>query len=387
MPFSLSERDKKLLLLLLIVAIICIPFFLYIQPTMEKNQKLEAEISELGNYKSQLEQLAMQGAYYQEDLGNIIKEKEAVFGRFPSGLPQEASIIFIYTTERAIPIRLYQVSFGEDVAAQITSEEEEKAIKVVEEATGDATQTEVIDEVVETTSLGGGLQGISTATQFTYMAGYQEFKDFLNYIQNYQDRMVITELNANYLAESDTVSGSFKLLQYAIAGPERLPVEYVEPTMLQGTTNIFMEAAGNFGEVKQDAEEADFFLMLSQPDANVDAKIVGKSGDAGQISYLTNDDNSEQEIKITFEGKSGDYKAHYSIGKKSYDKAGVTFEKEGSINLEILSSPRVGDKDKVAAKISIVNDTDITVHVKVVDDDTENPRVNIMGKTGAILMK
>jgi len=31
-----------------------------------------------------------------------------------------------------------------------------------------------------------------------------------------------------------------------------------------------------------------------------------------------------------------------------------------------------------------VNNTDLTVNVKVTDEDEENPRVSIMGKTGVI---
>ena len=62
----------------------------------------------------------------------------------------------------------------------------------------------------------------------------------------------------------------------------------------------------------------------------------------------------------------------------------MVFAPDGAINLEIISSPRVGDKDKVAAKVNVVNNTDLTVNVKVTDEDEENPRVSIMGKTGVI---
>ena len=52
-----------------------------------------------------------------------------------------------------------------------------------------------------------------------------------------------------------------------------------------------------------------------------------------------------------------------------------------------MSSPRVGEDDKVAANLNIVNKTDITVAVEVSDDDPTNPRVAITGKTGAIISR
>ncbi len=384
---KISERDKKLLLILLIVAILFLPYFFFIQPSMDKMEEIDKEITELRSVKSQLDQWAVNAEYYKTEVERMAVEKETIFQKYPSGLSQEASILFIDQTEKTIPISLYQVSFGEDVAAQITSEADKEQIQAVEEATGDHTDMEVIADTTETTSLGGGLQGIATSSQFTFSAGYEEFKAFLDYIANYRERMVITELNADYSVEMQTVEGSFKLLQYAIAGETREPVKVMEPNRLQGTSNVFMQAAGNFGEADQAGEPADFFLMLSQPEAIMEAKIIGKSGDTSEKTYLVSDDNSEQEVTITFEGDAGTYTASYSIGKKAYEGDKITFTKEGAIYFEILSSPRVGSDDKVAAKVSVINKTDVNVNVRVLEDDKEKPRVNIMGKTGAVLVK
>lgn len=44
---KLTSRDKKLLLLLAIVAVLFLPYFFVIQPLMEKNEKIISEITEL----------------------------------------------------------------------------------------------------------------------------------------------------------------------------------------------------------------------------------------------------------------------------------------------------------------------------------------------------
>ena len=161
------------------------------------------------------------------------------------------------------------------------------------------------------------------------------------------------------------------------------PVNVLEPNLMHGTTNVFMQAAGLGSDTKEETV-SDFFLMLSQPEADVESFIVGRSEDPSEETYLTSNENTRQEVTIEFEGEEGEYRAYYKIGKKNYSDEGVVFAPDGAINLEIISSPRVGDKDKVAAKVNVVNNTDLTVNVKVTDEDEENPRVSIMGKTGVI---
>lgn len=385
MNTQVRPRDIKLLLILVVLIILIIPFFFLIQPQLEKNQKLEEELKSLQTRKTYLNQLADQSQEYLASAESLGQAKLDIINKFPSELPKEASIMFIHETEKVVPIRLNNVTFGVDVAAQIVSDEEEKQIDAVEEATGDKTNDEVIEENTTTVQLSSGLSGISTETQFTFSAGYQDFKNFMLYIREYKDRMVIHSMSMTYSAETDKVTGDFNLVQYAVGGADREPVSFEEPSMMKGTTNIFMQATGNYGQA-QDVETTDFFLMLSQPDAGADAKIVGRAQDPTEATYLKSDANSEQEVTVTFEGDNGNYTAVYQIGKTAYEEP-VEFSKNSPIIFEIISSPRVGNQDKVAAKVSIINHTDQTVTVSVVNDDPENPRVDIVGRTGTIVMK
>lgn len=385
MKITLSERDKKLLLVLVIVAIICLPYFFVIQPFMDKNTKIEAEIKELRNQKQYLEDLSINEGEYAKASDEIAVMAQELLMRFPSDLPQEASILFINNTEKKIPIRLHQVTFGDDVAAQITSSADAAQIDAVEQETGDVTNDAVVEEVTETVAISGNLSGKSTETKFSFEAGYKEYKDFLEYILNYNDRMVITNMTATY--GMDVVSGNFTLKQYAISGDGRPPVNYLEPNLMHGTTNVFLQAAGMGSAEETDEAGEDFFLMLSQPDADVDALIFGKSNDATEETYFYTDKNAQQETTISFEGKDGQYTANYYIGKEAYSEEGISFAKNGSINFEVISSPRASEKDKVETKLNIVNNTDVTLHVNILDDDTENPRVTILEKTGVMVIQ
>lgn len=383
---KISDRDKKLILLLGIVALAFLPVFLFVQPSLEKNKAAQLEIDNLEITLAQLEQWSADAETYRKGIEQAALDKEVIFNQYPSALPQEAGLLFAHRTELEIPIKLHQMSFGEEVTAQITSPAETQTIPETGEAAGGETGAEVTSTAQ---TLGGDLQGLSTTTRFTFTAGYQQFKNFLNHILTYQERMVIPDMNVNYSPESDTVSGNFSLIQYAITGSERTLVPVEEPVRSQGTTNIFMEAAGGFSDsgAVEVTEQADFFIMLSRPEAVTDAKMVGRSNDPAGSSYLTSDDNSRQEITITFDGKEGAYKADYSIGKSSYKGEEILFNKSGPIVLEIISSPITEEEDRVAARISIVNRTDQTVNVRVLEDDPAKSRVDIVGKTGPILMQ
>lgn len=382
---KLSERDKKLLLILVIVIIVCVPYFFIIQPLMDKVDSLGKEISDLNAQVKYREELALMEEEYGKAAEQMAAMETELLSKFPSDLPQEASILFIHNTEQVIPISLYQVAFGDDVAAQVTSTAEEQAIEDVEAETGDTTQTEVIEDNTQTTSLGLGLTGIQTQTRFAYDAGYEEFKDFLKYIADYHDRMVITELEASYSGEMNLVSGNLTLSQYALKGEERNTVQFLEPNMIQGTTNVFKQASGNF-DTTEVAASPDFFILLNQPGADVDAIIVGQSNDVTESTYLSSTKNAKQEVNIYFEGENGKYNAYYEIGKTKYDDAGVDFDKDGNIELQIISSSRLDDSDKVEISLNIYNTSDAIVKVTTLNDDAEKPRVTIKGTEGDIII-
>lgn len=382
MNFTLSEKDKKLLLVLAIVCVICIPYFFIIQPLMDKNTALETNITELQSRKRYLTDLALNEAVYVEKTKEAAEETQKLLAKFPSDIPQEATILFADNTEKLLQIRLQQVTYGEDVTAQIASQATEQQVQAVEEEMGYESEQPVVEAVSESVVISGNLTGMSTQTQYTFEAGYDEYLSFLDHVAGYNDRMVITGMTATY--GLDVVTGNFTMMQYAIAGDGRPAVNVLEPNLMQGTTNVFLQAAGTGNS---EAGAADFFMMLSRPDADINAVIIGQSGDASQNTYLTNNDNSQNEVTITFDGKDGQYTANYEIGSEAYSKEGVTFAKNGSILFEIISSERGAENDAVGVRLHLVNHTDVTLRVVVMDDDEENPRVKVASQTGVIALQ
>lgn len=381
---TFSERDKKLLWILLVVLVACAPFILLIRPMMDKCEALTSQVTQLKNQRDYLYSLALAEDTYLEEMEKAEVTKQKLLDKFPSDILQEATLLFIDETEKKIPISLYQMGFGDNVAAQMTSAPTQEAIDEVEAATGDDTSDGIYEENAQEQQVAPGLTGLSTTIQFSYEANYEEFKEFLNYIKEGKDRMVITQLTAGYAEELDLVSGSFTLAQYAIKGEGRLPVAYLEPNMMLGSNNIFMQATGIF---TGNEDTSDFFLMLNQPQSNEDAIVWGRTLDVTEETYLSSDKNAKQEATITFTGAQGNYMAQYSIGDETLEGDGISFVADDNISLEVLSSVRADENDIVEVNLNIINETDKIVYLSVLNDDETTKRVNIKGKTGDIFTR
>lgn len=413
----ISERDKKLIIFMAMVAVILLPYFLYVQPTIKKNDTLRQEIAALKDTRTQLESKAMQAEFYRSEILRMTQDEGLILSHYPSSWPEEANLSFIHETENLISIELYQAGFGEDgvspiIAAADTAVTESTdpsaavevndATEAVAAAEADAAETEAdaaaviaaeedglnggTAETTETVSLSSELNGISITNQFSYRSGYQALKEFLVYIRDYVHRKVITNITMSYSPEDGMVSGSFSMIQYAVSGSGRPPIEIERPEIPQGTTNIFMTAAGGAGTAEAAADTYDFFILLNRPEATMDAKIIGQADDAAQTTYLVSDENNEEEITVTFEGENGQYTAVYNIGDTEIGGEPPVLYKDGPIYLEIIAAPRGGDGDEVEAAVNVINHTDQAVYVNVIEDDTDNTRVNIVGRTGSVMV-
>lgn len=385
---KLTERDKILLFILGILIILFVPFYFIVRPISELSDTLETEVAELEGRKRELENLFLRKEEFEESIQTAALEREELIGQFPAEISQEGLILFLNRTEKLIPITLSQSSFEEEVSVPISDgdiqSEDANSSEVTENADGSTTDTST-DPAIDSALTASDLMGLFTGSNIIYSGKYKNFKDFLNYILQYKDRMVISNLTAIYSSELDIVTGNLTLEQYGITGEGRIAPKITEPNLPKGTSNVFMQATGI--AASQSGENAsDFFLMLSQPEADGEAIIFGQSMDGTRETYLTSETNDLQEAAISFRGSDGNYIANYQIGDVKYSDSGegISFDKDGNIVFEVISSKRVGDKDQVGVRLSVINKSDRIVNVTVRNDDKEAPRVTITGKTGDV---
>ena len=95
------------------------------------------------------------------------------------------------------------------------------------------------DSVDENGELVEGLCAYTTMSTVEYVAQYDAFKDFLAYIMNNEDKMVLTSVSADQDDLDGTIKGVFILNQYAVSGEGRELDAAKIPAMDHGTDNIF----------------------------------------------------------------------------------------------------------------------------------------------------
>ena len=188
------------------------------------------------------------------------------------------------------------------------------------------------------------------------------------------------------------MSGNITISQYAITGSDRDYYESDIDSIDLGTENLFVSES-NPGHVIEAADEFglmtnyDIALSLSSESSDLSSVVLGRRGySSSQVSANTNDNVP---VVINLSGENGEYTISYSVGDKQYPAADKTlvdlsFNPGRSLDLMVFSSERESDNDKSGASVTINNESDMTLNIKVVNDDSSNPRFNVESVNGAV---
>ncbi len=230
---KLSDRDLKLLVLLLLVAVIVCPIFFLIRPFNEKIDSTNQHITQLKEREDFLAKLDANRAFYNSSIELLANERTKIIQDFAEGFWDENNIFFLADTEEQIPIAMTTLTFANSEPT------------IISEDTVDPNTGEVIKGLTATTSM----------TTVSYVSGYQELKDFLQYIMNQKKRMVITSISAEQ-DEAGNISGVFVLNQYAVTGEGRSLDPVSEENIDSGVDRVFGHpAAEQVEEVEETPTE------------------------------------------------------------------------------------------------------------------------------------
>ena len=236
-----------------------------------------------------------------------------------------------------------------------------------------------------------------TELGLTFETQYDGFKNLLAYIRDYEDRMVIKEIDVTYNDMTGLVSGSMVLAQYALLGPGRILPEVETGVENFGTENVFQNS--NFGgsildlladmysdflsmllgEMPEEALDelgTDYFVKVNAVTDNTNGKTIGRADDTTESTYITSASNKKEDVTFKVSGSGGSYDVYYKVGKSEYTDT-ISKPSDGKVYLRIVSTSRAGDDDDSAVNVHVLNDSDIPVVVNVEGDDSSNPRVAI----------
>lgn len=245
----MSDRDKKIILVLAIIAIVALPYVFVIKEKRIETETVKAQNVELQARLDYLRELDAQRDYFIAQTEANNKERDKIIASFPADIKQENYTMFLLQTEYSsaivdedgeilfeYPVAIPQVAYGENVV-------------------------DVISDPESGTEL--PYRAITNSSVVTYETFYPGLKHYLEYFMNNKDPMAIPTISASIDSGTGIISGTFTLSQFAIGGDDRtLPNVDISPDLddydLRGN-----EELGIFGipdrilSIKEEEEKED----------------------------------------------------------------------------------------------------------------------------------
>lgn len=228
---EISARDKKLLVYLLAISIIAGAYFFVAKPLLDKQAALTTEINELQQRVTHYTDIYNNMESYEGKIAEAQTKYNETCNKLFGGLNQDNTIMMVKDLEDTTDVWIARLSFNEEEVVFGEAAAESEAIDAAADGTGDVAATDATDgtaaEGGEAEAAGpASIQGVRQDLNIDYAASYDNFKRFIEYIENYDERLFISSINASYSVDSGLVGGSIVLSQYAILGTDK---EYNAP--------------------------------------------------------------------------------------------------------------------------------------------------------------
>lgn len=236
---EISARDKKLLVYLIAISIIAGSYFFVAKPLLDKQAKLNEEISELQQKVTHYTDIYNNMDNYESQIAEAQTKYNETCNKLFGGLNQDNTIMMVKDLENATDVWIARLSFTEEDV--VFGEEIADATAEGSETTEGAETAEGAEAAAADGSEAApaSMQGVRQDLNIDYAASYDNFKRFIEYIENHDERLFISSINATYSVDSGLVGGSMVLSQYAILGTDK---EYKAPeinNVTLGTDTIF----------------------------------------------------------------------------------------------------------------------------------------------------
>ena len=298
---EISARDKKLLVYLIAISIIAGSYFFVAKPLLDKQAILNEEISELQQKVTHYTEIYNNMDNYESQIAEAQTKYNETCNKLFGGLNQDNTIMMVKDLENATDVWIARLSFTEE---DVVFGEE------IADATAEGSETTEGAEIAEgaETAVADGseaapasMQGVRQDLNIDYAASYDNFKRFIEYIENHDERLFISSINATYSVDSGLVGGSMVLSQYAILGTDK---EYKAPeinNVTLGTDTIFKTGTTLLAP---DSEEGLTSQTLSNENTNEDEDMNSSEDESDNESDNESENESENKPENNTESES-----------------------------------------------------------------------------------
>ena len=248
---SISERDKKILIVFVGILIFALVYYFPIRSYTEDAEKLNTENVGLTAKLAQLEAKVARESEIKAETTNYEADTLALVAKFPSFLQVENEIMDIVGLEKELKVEvpLITVNTPVEMKGSDTPEAETTQAAPQEVATEEApeaspeeastTEAPVADETGVAPAVANKYKLYDMSTNINYKGGYDSLKKFLDKIAKSTDKKSINSVSLTFDNKTGNLDGNIVYDSYFLAGSDRPYEEIITKTIRHGTKNIF----------------------------------------------------------------------------------------------------------------------------------------------------
>ena len=244
---SISERDKKILIVFVGILIFALVYYFPIRSYTEDAEKLNTENVGLTAKLAELEAKVARESEIKAETTNYEADTLALVAKFPSFLQVENEIMDIVGLEKELKVEvpLITVNTPVEMKGTDTPEVAEAAEAPQEVATEEApeadstTEAPAADETEVAPAAANKYKLYDMSTNINYKGGYDSLKKFLDKIAKSTDKKSINSVSLTFDNKTGNLDGNIVYDSYFLAGSDRPYEEIITKTIRHGTKNIF----------------------------------------------------------------------------------------------------------------------------------------------------
>lgn len=248
---SISERDKKILIVFVGILIFALVYYFPIRSYTEDAEKLNTENVGLTAKLAELEAKVARESEIKAETTNYEADTLALVAKFPSFLQVENEIMDIVGLEKELKVEVPLITVntpvemkGSDVPEAETTEAapQEVATEEAPEASPEeasTTEAPVTDETGVAPAAANKYKLYDMSTNINYKGGYDSLKKFLDKIAKSTDKKSINSVSLTFDNKTGNLDGNIVYDSYFLAGSDRPYEEIITKTIRHGTKNIF----------------------------------------------------------------------------------------------------------------------------------------------------
>ena len=244
---SISERDKKILIVFVGILIFALVYYFPIRSYTEDAEKLNTENVGLTAKLAQLEAKVARESEIKAETTNYEADTLALVAKFPSFLQVENEIMDIVGLEKELKVEVPLITVntpvemkGSDAPEAETTQAPPQEVATEEAPEADSTtEAPAADETGVAPAVANKYKLYDMSTNINYKGGYDSLKKFLDKIAKSTDKKSINSVSLTFDNKTGNLDGNIVYDSYFLAGSDRPYEEIITKTIRHGTKNIF----------------------------------------------------------------------------------------------------------------------------------------------------